>query len=224
MIQKTKLTTRCSQYQHPEFRVAYDSTIVQGDVDTLVSWLEESVAQETRFKVWETIAFGSMLLRVAAMDGDLALEEPDLQSFPIEWTLGVTQSIKLMRLQKDIVESVGLDGELDFAEIRSSLLVGTDLANDTEAFFLERAERVGSDSGWFIGSLETELDYNDPANLDRLSVYRAILDWPQVAGFLGLPADCRVEVTGSTLLVSRSGEPLEIKKGSLLDCAMHRSG
>ena len=123
----------------------------------------------------------------------------------------------LLRLQKEITESVGLADEIDPASIRYSLLVGTDLTKNTNTFILERIQPVDSDSGWFVGCLETVLDYNDAANLDRISVYQAVLNWPQIAGFLALPADCRVEVSNANTVFSRNGLPLEVQKGSFLD-------
>ncbi|MGC3961508.1 MAG: hypothetical protein QM813_27360, partial [Verrucomicrobiota bacterium] len=104
----------------------------------LASFLEESVEEGTRYEDGEFIAFGSMIFQVARVDDSLALQEPDLQSFPIAWKSGVTRSMKLLRLQKDIIESVGLEDEIDPPSIRSSLLVGTDPTPEIETFILER--------------------------------------------------------------------------------------
>ncbi len=211
-------TTRCSAWNHREFRLEFDSHIPQVDVRMLVSFLEESVQAGTRYKEGETIDFGSMILRVAAAGDLFELEEPDLLGIPISWTVGVTQSLRLLRLQKDIAESVGLGDDLDFPSIRHSLLVGGDLAEGLDTLVLERTEPANSDSGWFVGSLDGELDYNDAANLRRISVYQGILSWPRIAGFLALPAGSRVEAS-SRLQISRNGLLLEVSRGSFLDVA-----
>jgi hypothetical protein len=210
-------TTQCEKFRHPEFRLTVDSYIPRIDIGVLVSFLEESVENGSRFADGETISFGSMLLRVASIDGSFSLEEPDLKSLPIVWKNGVTQSLKLLRLQKDIAESVGLNEEVDPPSIRCSLLVAADMTQDCQAFVLERTSPVQSDSGWFIGRLDTQLDYRNSANLNRQSVYQAILNWPQIAGFLALPAGCRVDVSLAKTLFSRNGEPLGIKKGGFVD-------
>jgi hypothetical protein len=218
MNQMITVTTRCSEWKHSEFRLEFDSAIPQADVYALVSFLEESVQAGTRYDDGQMIEFGSMILRLAVSDDVFIVEEPDLRTFPISWKVGITQSMRLLRLQKDIAESVGLGDHLEFSSIRCSLLVGTDLIEGLDMLILERSEPHASDSGWFVGRLDTKLDYNDAANLHRISVYQAILNWPRMAGFLALPAGSRVE-TSERLTISRNGQPLEIQKGSFLDVA-----
>ena len=206
-----------SEPNDSEFRLIVDPVIPQADVDALVSFLEQSMQQGTRFGDGQTIDFGSMIFRIVSSGDFLTLEEPDLVAFPISWKTGITQSMKLMRLQKDVAESVGLGNMLDFPSIRNSLLVGADLTEGANSLILDRAGAEGSDSGWFVGKLDTQCDYNDAANLTRISVYKAILSWPSIAGFLALPCGSRVETL--PLQISRNGDPLEIRKGTFLDVA-----
>lgn len=210
------VTIRCSQCNHPDFKLEVDSAIPQVDVDLLGFFLQQSVQGGTRYGDGQTIEFGSMLLRLLASDDYLTLQEPDLQSIPISWTSGITNSMKLLRLQKDIGESVGLGGQLDFPSIRSSLLVGADLTELVDMLVLERTQPVGLDSGWFVGRLDTESDYNNPASLERISVYQAILHSPHIAGFLALPTGCRVEISGRSTAISYNGQLLKIQKGSFM--------
>lgn len=212
------VTTKCSACNHPEFLLEFHSSIPQADVDVLISFLEESVQGGTRYEDGQTIEFGSMILRLAAVDDLFIVEEPDLLTIPISWKSGITQSMRLLRLQKDVAESVGLGDELNSPSIRYSLLVGADLTEGAGQLVLERSEPDCSDSGWFVGRLDGKLDYNDAANLRRMSIYQAILNWPRIAGFLALPDGSRVEAS-ERLDISRSGEPLEIQKGSFLDVA-----
>jgi hypothetical protein len=213
------VTIKCSGYNHPDFQLVVDSAVPQVDVDVLASFLEQSVQEGTRYGDGQTIDFGSMLFRLVTSDGFLTLQEPDLRTIPISWTEGITNSMKLLRLQKDIGESIGLGDELDFPSIRCSLLVGADLAEGLDTLVLERSEPDGLDTGWFVGRLDTEIDYNDPANLRRISVYQAILDTPLIAGFLALPTGCRVEISGQSTTLSYNGQPLKIQKGSFMDNA-----
>jgi hypothetical protein len=213
------VTINCSRYDHPDFQLMVDSAIPHVDVDCLVSFLEESVQGGTRYLDGQTMQFGSMLFRIVALDNLLTLQEPDLRTFPISWTTGITRSLQLLRLQKDIAESVGLADKLDFPSIRCSLLVGADLTNGFDLLVFDRAESDGLDSGWFVGRLDTGIDYNDPGNLRCVSIYQAILNWPQIAGFLALPAGCRVEMSRLSTVISYNGRPLEIQKGSFIDTA-----
>jgi hypothetical protein len=97
-------------------------------------------------------------------------------------------------------------------------VVGADLTQGLDQLVLERSEPYGSDSGWFVARLDTKLDYDDAANLRRISIYQALLRWPRVAGFLALPIGSRVEAAERSH-ISHNGEPLEIRKGSFLDIA-----
>lgn len=195
----------------------FDAVIPQVDVRLLAAYLEQSVENGERFEEGEIVAIGSMLFRVAKMGDLLTLQEPDLVSFPIEWTVGVSRSMRLLRLQKDVIESFSLDDEIDLPSIRSSLLVGVDLKQDAQVLLLERTRSVEPDSGWFIGRLDSRLEYNDEVNLTRISVYQAILNWPQIAGCLGLPPGCRVELAGANTIFLRDGKRLDVKTGSLFD-------
>jgi hypothetical protein len=213
------VTTKCSEFKHPEFQLEFESTILRADVDVLVCYLEQTVQGGTRYGDGQTIAFGSMLFRLAAQDGLLALQEPDLKSFPIFWEMGITNSMKLLRLQKDIADSFGLGDEVDPPSLLCSLLVGADLSPNCDMLVLERSTYDGSDSGWFFGRLNTELDYNDAATLRRISVYQAILNWPHLPGFLALPAGSRIEMSKRSKIVLYHDRPLMIQKGSFLDVA-----
>jgi hypothetical protein len=130
--------------------------------------------------------------------------------------------MELLRLQKDIAESVGLEDEIDPPSIRSSLLVGADLAPQDEELVLDRMEPAETDSGWFVGRRDTVLNYDDEASLKRISVYQAILNWPKISGFLGLPTGCRVEIMGTESHFTRNGRTLEITSGSLIDILAKR--
>lgn len=210
-------TRKCDACQHPEFLLFFDTAVPQADIQILTSFLEESVEEGTRYNDKDLITIGSMLFRVSIVNDSLTLEEPDLQSLPIEWKEGITESMKLLRLQKDIAESVGLEDEIESPSIRSSLLIGADLTQQDEQLVLERVKTSDSDSGWFVGRRDSVLDYDDEGNLKRISVYQAILNWPKIAGFLALPAGCRVDISATNSQFARNGRPLQIKPGSFVD-------
>ena len=210
-------TTKCSAYEHPEFTLVFDTSVPQADIEVLASFLEDSVAEGTRYKDGDLITVGSMLFRVAMIKDALSIEEPNLLSLPIEWTQGVSRTMQLLRLQKDIAESLGLEDEIDPPSIRCSLLVGANLTLQDKELVLDRVNASVCDSGWFVGRQDSELNYEDKATLKRISVYQAILNWPQIGGFLALPVGCRVEFSRQKPRFTRNGRDLEIKSGSLID-------
>lgn len=213
------ITTGCSEWAHPEFYISHDPGIVPEDIGSLAAALVQWVRQGRRFESGSLIELGSTLLRVAAKGQYLTLEEPDYVKFPISWTPGPCRSLRLLRLQQNIVESVGLASELTFSPIRLSLTIGLDLSKATDGLVLQRSDPETMDSGWFLGALGSPLDYSQPGNLQRISVYQAILSWPRIAGFLALPTGCRVEMSLSGMRVARQGIPLELQQGSFLAAA-----
>ncbi len=137
--------------------------------------------------------------------------------YAITWVNGVTQSLRLQRLQKDIAESVQLGTLADYPAIRHGLIVGTDLDQTSHEFVMERFDGNENYSGWFVGRLDTSLDYNQPQSLTHMSVYEFLLGWPQLGGFLGLPTSSYLELKPQTLRIQHLGNLLEVAPGSFLD-------
>lgn len=210
-------TTNCSKHDHPEFRVSFEESIPIEDAQWLVRILEESVRDGARYTDGELIDLGIMLLRIGlGDDGLFQIEEPDFQESPISWTVGVTRSLRLLRLQKDTTESVQLGDRIDFTALCHSLLTGVDVDATMEEFVMERANPEDNDSGWFIGRIDSTLDYNDPSNLRRVSVYEAIVSWPRASWFLAMPSGVRIESSSERLLIYYQGRERTPSEGSFL--------
>ncbi|HEX4142012.1 MAG TPA: hypothetical protein VHY91_00545 [Pirellulales bacterium] len=215
-------TTRCSSYGQREFLIRCDDSIPAPDVDWLVTLLENSVRDGQTYRDEDTLQVGWMLNRVSsAKAGSILLTEPDMISFPIKWIDGVTETLRQLRIQKDTAESLGLDAEMQIPTIRDSALVGVDFARDPENIVLERFEAVGNDSGWFIGYQNTRLDYNNPENLTRVSLYVAAVQCPTVIPFLFLPCGTRVDREGHKLEFSLNGKTIGPRPGSFLKRLFH---
>jgi hypothetical protein len=217
---KKEFIVDCSDCNHPNIVISVDDDIVEDDIAILTSHLRLSVATGTTYNDGETLQFGSMLCRFRKVDGSLVMQEPDLKAVPIFWVDDMSSSLRLIRLQKDICESVGLVDGLDFPSVRASLLRGTDVTGYSKNLLLERTPGEDLDTGWFIGLADSEIDYNDHLNLERISVYQAILDLPQIAGFLAFPQGYRIETSKTRSRLWYNGNELSIQKGSLLHHAM----
>ena len=75
---KVLRTTTCGRHGHPEFRIAYDPAVdvVPRDAEWFLGWLEESVAEGTRYKAGQTCQVGWLVTEVRQDEsGDLALWE-----------------------------------------------------------------------------------------------------------------------------------------------------
>ena len=216
---KTLRTTNCHNHQHPEFRIEYDPSIVhvEFDVTSIVEWIEQTVADGTRYVPGQSCQIGWLITEVRQReDGDLSLWEPNMGPIPIVWRESISLTMNHLRLQKDLVESVLDSAELSFPSIYQSAIVCTRLEN-CERVVMERVESSGRDSGWFIGCREQGHDHNDPAELKCTSLYdSAVRLAPQIIPYLALPAGTVLCIGSGSPAIFRHGESLDFKPGSLL--------
>jgi hypothetical protein len=216
---KVLRTTTCGRSGHPEFRIAYDPSVivVADDAEWFLRWLQESVNEGAKYKTGQTCQVGWMVTQVRQHEsGDFTLWEPDMRSFPIEWVDGVTSTLAHLRVQKDVIESVLGADDLSFPSLLQSAIICTRLGQDG-GVVMERADPDGNDSGWFCGCREDGHDHNQIAELRRVSLYEAVVRHaPQIVPYLALPPGVLVGVSEHAPVVFRDGQPLEFRPGSYL--------
>jgi hypothetical protein len=217
-------TTQCHKYNHPEFTLEVGPEVIEPDLDWLIRYLEESVAQGTRYVPGQTVQLGWTILEVRDL-GDLggnrlALFEPDMEHMPIHFVNSVTRCLVHLRVQKDVVESVLPAESLAFpsqlhAGLRCSRL------RSGAGMIMSRSQPDTDEksvSGWFAGCDDDGHDHNDPKSLQYVSLYEMAKDCPGVIPYLALPP-------GSGLVIPAKGRPticfeeqeLKFKKGSMLE-------
>lgn len=212
-------TCTCGSRNHPEFCISYDAdSALHEDVEWLVGFLEKSVSLGSEYRPGQTCQIGWMVTSIGQRsDNDLALLEPDFNSLPVSWKESVTTTLRHLRLQKDVCESLGVVEEMEFPSICDSGIVGVDVsASNCEKLVLDRDTRSGNDSGWFVGSAAPEIDYNDASNLRRCSLYEVGMLAPMAVMFLALPEGFRVEIAERAVLFHRNGKKIEPLPRSLL--------
>ena len=218
-------TTNCRAHGHPEFEIAFDPALVpvENDVHSFLAWLEQSVAEGEHYLPGQTCQVGWAITEVrSAGDDSLSLWEPDMQSMPIVWEQTVSRTLRDLRLQKDVVESVLSPDDLSFPSLLQSGLICTWLGTTT-GLIMERVEGSGNDSGWFCGCYDADHDHNDAAELKCVSLYEAAVCYaPQIVPYLALPSGILLSVCDGIPTINLNGEPLEFKPGSLL--ATRQSG
>lgn len=212
----TRTTTSCDAHSHPEFEAEYESTCaLREDIDWLLSFLETTVAKGVKYSPGQFIQIGWMRDRVSAQGDNLTLFEPDFTEAPVRFVRGVTNTLRQLRLQKSVAESVGLETKMLFPNIRQSGIVCS-RHQDSIDFVMERVEPKNHDSGWFVGCDDPTHNHNDPANLQRLSLYELAVAKPDCIAFLALPEHCFVKRLTGTTEIRYNQEVLEIKTNSYL--------
>lgn len=211
-------TTKCSQLGHPEFVLeADDVQVPSAYLTNVVQTIEEMVKGGSVFKPGQTFQIGWSLTLVEQLGELLSLAEPDMESFPIKWTKGITSTLRQMMLQLVMLDSVGLRQEMDAPSIQQSLVACT--RYDEQSFFMSRSHcSSGSDSGWFIGCMNDDHDHQEPANLKCISIYEAFLNQRGIQGFASFPVGSMIAVNGDhELKLFKEGAELGILPGSFLD-------
>jgi hypothetical protein len=211
-------TTKCSRFGHPEFVLDADEAQVPSVYLTnFVQTIEGMVASGSVFKPDQTFQIGWGLTLVEQAGEMFSLAEPDMESFPIKWTKGITSTLRQMTLQLFMLDSVGLRQEMDAPSIQQSLIACS--RYNEPSFFMSRSHgQGGSDSGWFIDCLADDQDHQDAAGLTCISIYEAFLNQPGIQGFASFPVGSVIASDREQgLKIFKDGTELDIVPGSLLD-------
>jgi hypothetical protein len=206
----------CNHFGHPEFHISFDETsALEMDAQSIITYLEGQVKSGVIFRPQQTIQIGWMIVMVKKeSEGLLALAEPDLKEIPIRFTDSITNTLRHLRLQRDVAESIGVDPQ--FPSIRQSALKCAKY-DDGHDFFMERSEVLQNDSGWFFGCTNAEHNHNDPSILSRVSLYDLGCARPEIIPFVALPSCCSITLKGKDIQICQSGFPCSFKPGSYLD-------
>jgi len=175
------------------------------------------VADGSRYVPGQTLQVGWIINRIQeTQDGLLTPCEPDFSSLPIAWDESVTTTLSHLRLQKDTCSSFGIE-VLHFPSMLQSGLVGVDVISGLDGIVMERLDATDdTDSGWFLGSLQSQCDYADPAMLRRCSLYELAIQIPHCIQFLALPIGSRVECCESMIQFELQGAPIAALPESLV--------
>jgi hypothetical protein len=216
----TVKTGKCAAQGHPEFTLAYDPRrALERDVRWYAGVLEQLVASGSCFKPADSIQLGWSVARVTMLpDGTLSLEEFDLKGMPPKRQAGVTESLRVLRLQKDTLESVLPVKSLTLPSLTHSCIVCTRLAG-ADTFIMQRSAAQGEVSGWFIGCADSSHDHNVVTNLKKVLLYEAVVAHCRGAlQFLGFPPGSVIGMQDEPAFFL-DGTPLSVRQGSFLDRA-----
>jgi hypothetical protein len=214
-------TSKCHLFGHPEFIAQLnDSQILAMDAQPILQYLEEQVSHGVKFLEGQTFQIGWMVVKFKLTErGLLGLNEPDMSEIPIRFVNSLSNTIHHLRLQKDVAESIGVEPR--FPTILQSALKCSRYDDNSE-FFMDRADPVQNDSGWFFGCTNPHHDHNDPSTLLRVSLYELACSRDSIIPFVALPPGFLVKAGGTSIQISQRGIPCELKPGSFLDLKLRK--
>lgn len=213
------VTTHCARFQHPEFVLDADESVVpEIYLKEMAETIEKMVAGGSVFQPDQTFQVGWMITRVVAHGAaQFSLVEPDMKAFPIKWVPGITQTLRQKMLQVFMLDSVGLRHEMNIPSIRQSLTACSQYSSAD--VFMSRAEQTDEqDSGWFVGCLKEDHDHNDPENLLCVSLYEALLNQRRIEGFVMFPIGSTIVMDQAKgFSIHKDDKEVKIVPGTLLD-------
>ncbi|WP_254511059.1 immunity protein Imm33 domain-containing protein [Anatilimnocola floriformis] len=211
------VTTNCSRYHHAEFVLEAKHDYLQQTLQSVGTTIEQMVASGSRFKPNQTFQIGLSQTMVKPFDQwRLTLVEPDMVSFPIAWTSGISWTVQQLFLQSSCLGSVGLKPELQNVVLNKSLIVCRRYAE--AGFLMHRSEPSDqNDSGWYLGCNDEGHNHDDPRNLERVSLYAALLRQPSIGAFLTFPFESEIQIDPQRgLRLSLHEQPIAIPPGTFL--------
>jgi hypothetical protein len=200
-----------------EFTLEYEpDALTERGIDWLVTGLEESIREGSRFPVGETVGIGWLDCYVMDRgDGTLGLCEPDFVHFPPALVAGASNALEQLWFQREIARSVGLEPELDFPNHLQPAVTCAAFDADLPAVLMHRYSHEEGESGWFIGCRGAVHEHTGTA-LRSATLYELALAKPVIVGYLALPPDCSVVVGDGAPEITRRNEVLIPEPGSLL--------
>lgn len=207
-------TIDCQLVGHPEFQIRVsDRAIPAQDISWLLRYFERQVADGERFQAGETIQIGWMLTRLeATADGFLRLTEPDMKAVPIKFIDSVDNTLKHLRNQKDVVESIGATLEPDFPSLQQSAVVDVEYKSASR-LLLTRDLAHGADSGWSLTVPREEVG----SQFLRISLYQLGVDRPDLIKFFALSPGLQVHLDNLQICVTGPDGEIQPAPGSYLE-------
>lgn len=214
-------TRACWAFGHSEFLLRYDAAaVLEADVEWLAMYLEQSVARGGRYDEGTVVPLGCASCRVVRReDGDLGLLEPDFASVPARMVESVHATLRHLRVQREVLDSVGLVERGAWPSHDETVRLCSSLEATSDCLMT----RGPGESGWIVRCARGH-DCGTTEALSTASVYEAQVRFPRWMPFLALPPEASVRLrTGGGLELRLGGETLLPRSGSYLDLRLRRA-
>lgn len=201
------------EIESERYTLSWDEAFVSTqDVEWLISFLREHAEAGHVIRSGETLKVGWSVLRAEKAEDSILLMEPTW-ALPLEFQPGVSQCLWDLRLQRDVLEDVGLLSEAKFPSLADSVIVCSRAFEAPRNLIMDRARSEAGVSGWFIGCLGEDHDHDALSELNAVSLYEAVVRLEHApVPFLGLPETWCAVVDGDTLVLLHEDQELELSE------------
>lgn len=220
------VTTTCRDHDHPEFVLEVDPDRVPTVyAEDLCQSIEAMVAEGAVFGAGETFQIGWMVTQVHALDAErFTLHEPDMESLPLRYVPGVTETLRHKMIQVFTLDSYDVHREqLEISTIRHSAIV-CDQVRTAETLTLERRRAENDvDSGWVFCCNHPDHDHEAEGKVRLTSLYEAMLLRPEIVSWMFFPTGSCIKLRpGLPPEVCRDDQALSLVSGSYVDQLLKR--
>lgn len=174
-------------------------------------YLTDSVNNGIVFSNGEMLQILWIWLKIKDSDKHFRIQAPEFGTMPLNFIEDCSHSLNLVLTQKYLIES--FDSGYGMCNCMQSAIVIKDIHSCSKIFINRLGEEKESDSGWFFGAQDSELDANDPENLERRSLWELFCSYPSCGDFLLLPSGWQV-VFEDRPVVLNDFSPAKFKKAS----------
>ncbi|MCJ8313866.1 MAG: hypothetical protein HRU38_17380 [Saccharospirillaceae bacterium] len=205
-------TEKHKQANHKQiFFEITENSIPDTDINWFREYLDSSMLEGSQFKEGQTIQLGSYLIKLETIDNKLTLLEPELKGNVFNFVPGVNNTLRILRNQKDVVESIKMDGLLpDFADMAQPIIVSGDYKN-SHLFNITHEAPTETDSGWFFA------DKNNESDTKMISIFEFFTARPELIQFFAIPQGTSIfKVESGEIIPVKDGNQIETKDGSYL--------
>jgi hypothetical protein len=202
-------TALCKQRDHREI-VFYLSEEGGIDPQWLLSFFEDAVLKGRRFEPGQTVQIGWMVTMLKLNGkGEIEVWEPQFDSFPVQWTPSVNNTIRHLILQKSVSELFGC--EPDFPSLRQAGLISSGFFKASHNVIMSRDQPSGNDSGWFFRASGQDREGGELKSLYEISLHHI-----EIVPFLALPKGASVTRTEGSIQVEFTGKRVTSDENELL--------
>ncbi|MDN5100117.1 hypothetical protein O8C83_04735 [Aliarcobacter butzleri] len=157
-------------------------------------------------------------IKIEEFENNLCFFEPDYYKTPINWIVGIEKTIKLIRYQLDTEKSFSLEYDRRELTVRNSLLIGNDVLMNSNEIFMTRTDSSDEmDSGWFIGNINTNLDYTNISNMKKISLYEAFCFNHKISWFINFSNNLLIFIENDKFKILKNNEIVYSIKNSFID-------
>lgn len=209
-------TTQCHEHGQPEISFTVDAIIPDEDCEWLLKSLHDMVAAGNKFADAQTLQMGWGLLKFVSTDDGLCLHEPNMQSMPINFIEGVSSTLRHLRAQKDVLDSLAVQAELDFPNLVSAIIVHKDYQEIADINLLRETaqERL---SGWWLFDMTNPEQQHENSDFKPISIYELAINRPDLLQYLALPVGAVVSLSeNQAVRVFNGDDELSIRPESYL--------